>query len=219
MLAKGPDYQQRIPLAPSILAAGDLTWSPSGAKLAFLAFRPNENLYTIMSVSPDGSGLTDLFPADLARTDKRTSQKAILGWKDENTLQVMSSCGEECRQSFDININTQPGPVLTPTPVANYRDLMTDLETHRKAPDYKPEEYPRGMRSPNWSPDSTLISYLDKRGFLWMLIVASKTIYPLDIGLRDVYETRWSSDSRTLGIRAEDRIFVFEIPCKQPLKK
>ena len=39
-------------------------------------------------------------------------------------------------------------------------------------------------------------------------------MYPLDIGLRDINETQWSLDSARLGIRAEDRIFIFEVPCR-----
>ena len=66
MLGEGPDFVEHRQLAPTILVNGDLTWSPSGEWLAFLAFRPNESVYTIMVVNQDGSKLIDLFPADLA---------------------------------------------------------------------------------------------------------------------------------------------------------
>ncbi len=213
-LASGKDFATRITLAPNVQASGDLTWSPSGKTLAFLAFRPNENVYTVMTVQADGSGLTDLFPTDLARTDARTSQKAIIGWKGENILQVLSSCGEECRQSYDIRLGQAAGPVLTPTPVANYRDLVDNLQISKRVQDYKPEDYPRGMSYPNWSPDDKLVAYLDKRALLWVITLKDKTIAPLDLGLRDVYETHWSSDSRFLSARAEDRIFVFQVKCQ-----
>ncbi len=225
MLAKGPDYQERINLAPATLAAGDLTWSPSGATLAFVAYRVNENVYTVMTVHPDGSGLKDLFPNDAARTDSRSSDKSILGWKDESTLQVISSCGEECKQSYDIRIDGQAGAELTPTSLADYHQLDNNLQIHQrvlltetpdpqsKLPSPTPELFPKGMRSFNWSPDDSLIDALDKRGLLWLLKREDKTMYMLDIGLRDVYETQWSSDSQALAIRVEDRIFVFDIPC------
>lgn len=222
-LAKAPDYAERIPLAPSILAAGDLTWSPEGKYLAFLAYRPNENLYTVMVVQADGAGLTDLFPGDDARTDTRTSQKSIIKWKDENTLEVMSSCGEECRNAYDISIGDPASSPLTPTSIADYRELTDSLKLHPNVPTYQPEEFPKVMPtidpaktviSQNWSPDNQLIAYLDKKGYLWILSIQQKIIYPLDIGLRDVYEMEWSSNSQTLAVRAEDQIFVFEIPCR-----
>lgn len=218
MLATGPTFEERKPLATNVLATGDLTWSPSGERLAFLAFRPDENVYTVMTVNADGSGLTDLFPTDLARTDSRTSQKAIIGWKDENTVEVMSSCGEECRQAFDITIDEPAGPVLTPTPVEHYKDLTKNLTVDPVFPKFNQEDFPRGMSDDtavlNEAPNGDLIAYLDRRAILWLVSVPEQIMYVLDIGLRDVEETQWSLDSLLLAVRAEDRIFVFEIPCR-----
>lgn len=214
LLATGPDYVQHLPLAPTILVTGDLTWSPSGEMLAFLAYRPNEGLNTVMVVGADGSGLTDLFPADAARTDNRSSRKAILGWKNNRTVQVMTSCGEECREAFDFQIDATAGPALTPTVVENYRELNENLTITRHELAYEAEQFPKNMNSPHWSPDEILVTYLDKRGLLWLLSMETKTMYSLDIGLRDVYETQWSTTSDSIAIRAEDRIFVFEVPCR-----
>ena len=213
-LAQGPIFEQHTPLAATIQVNGDLTWSPDGAMLAFLAYRPNEGLHTVMVVAADGSGLTDLFPADLARTDNRSGKKAIIGWKDNRTVQVISSCGEECREGFDFEIGEAPRPVLTPTAVENYRELIDNLAITRRELDYEEEAFPKNMNSPHWSPDGKLITYLDKRGLLWLLSIEDKMMYALDIGLRDVYETQWSTTSDSIAIRAEDRIFVFEIPCR-----
>lgn len=221
MLASGAAFEERKTLATNVLATGDLTWSPSGERLAFLAFRPDENLYTVMTVNADGSGLTDLFPTDLARTDSRTSQKAIIGWRDENTVQVMSSCGEECRQAFDITIDEPAGPVLTPTPVEHYKDLTKNLTVSPVAPKFDQEDFPRGMSDDtamlNEAPNGDLIAYLDRRAILWMVSVPEQIMYVLNIGLRDVEETQWSLDSKHLAVRAEDRIFVFEIPCRSQI--
>jgi hypothetical protein len=223
MLAKAPDYAERIPLAPSVLAAGDLTWSPDGQYLAFLAYRPNENLYTVMVVQADGAGLKDLFPGDAARTDARTSQKSIIKWKDDNTLEVMTSCGEECRNAYDVAVGQAAAPGLVPTTIADYRELAGSLKLHPNIPTYQPDQFPKVMPtidpaktviSQNWSPDNRLVAYLDKKGYLWMLSIQQKILYPLDIGLRDVYEMEWSSSSQTLGVRAEDQIFIFEVPCR-----
>lgn len=223
-LLKAPDYQTSIRLAPNVLVAGDLVWSPSGSRLAFLAYRVSESLYTVMTVQANGKGLTDLFPTDLARTDARTSQKSILGWKDDATLEVMTSCGEECRSTYDLRADTPAGGPLTPTQVADYRSLQQSLQLHPNMPSYNPEHFPKSMPTPdpvkitptqNWSPNNLLVAYIDKRGFPWMLSIQEKVMYPLDIGLRDVYEIAWSADSQAVALRAEDRIFLYQAPCKK----
>ena len=228
-LALGPTYEKHLSLAPGIHANGSLTWSASGSRLAFIAFRSNENLYTVMVVNADGSNLVDLFPNDLARTDSRTSEKAILGWESESELGVLSSCGEECRLSYTVSVDsgdsTAGGTISEPTPVADYHTLSDNLQIHSRIKEYKKEEFPKGIRSLDSlpdddiitlrsSPDDRMIDFLDKRGFLWLLSQADKTMYPLDIGLRDINETQWSLDSASLGIRAEDRIFIYEVPCR-----
>jgi hypothetical protein len=216
MLAQGPDFTERIPLAPNILVSGDLTWSPNGEWLAFLAFRPNESVYTIMVVRGDGSGLKDLFPTDLARTDAHTSQKAVIGWNDNDTVQVIASCGEQCRFAYDIDVRSPGSPSLTPTPVTDYHELSRNLEISTNVLDHTPDDFPRGVRTPpapKWSPDTDQVIYLDRRGLLWLLLPEAKNNYVIDVGLRDVYEVQWSLGSNKLAVRAEDRIFVFETPC------
>ncbi len=214
LLHGGINLDHKSPFHRVSLANGDLTWSPDGTWLAFVAFRPNEGLYTVMAVRADGSGLIDLFPTDLARNDSRSSQKAIIGWRSDSTVQVMVSCGEECRQAFDINVNEPSQVALTPTVVKDYTLLREYLQISQNALTITPAAYPKNMVTAKWSPDERLVAYLDRRGILWMLSVEEKINYILDIGLRDVYEIQWSSASDTLAIRAEDKIFVFEIPCR-----
>jgi hypothetical protein len=213
MIADGPDFQNRRELAPNILATGDLTWSPTGDYLAFLAFRPDENVYTVMVVAADGSGLEDLFPTDSARTDARTSQKAIAGWSGSRTLTVIASCGEECRVAYDITVGGPTYPALTPTPMDSYRSLAQNLEMNRLAITATAQPLPKNLYSPNWSPDLQWIAYLDRRDLLWALHIPEKIYYLIDIGLRSVSETRWSPNSDHLAIRAEDRTFVFRVDC------
>jgi hypothetical protein len=224
-LARGKTMEEHIPLAPGILVSGDLTWSPGGSWLAFIAFRPNESLYTVMAVSADGSTLVDLFPTDLARTDNRSSQKAILGWRSDTTVQVISSCGEECRNAYDIDVTAPPGPVMTPTVVDDYTLLRKNLQVSQYILTLTPAEFPKNMRvtpaaalmtTVKWAPDERQVAYLDRRGILWYLNVDEKIHYILELGLRDVYEIQWANTSDTLAIRAEDRIFIFEVPCRQP---
>lgn len=220
-LAIGPTYEEKINLAPDVLANGDLTWSPDGQWLAFLAYRSSEAVYTIMVVREDGSELTDLFPTDTARTDGRTSQKAIIGWKDSDIIEVLSSCGELCRLSYTFQLTGAQGQVPSPTPVGDYHQLGKNLEIHRNELDFNEKSFPRAMSDdsfdpyPNWSPDKQQVVYLDRRGLLWLLDTQEKIQYLLDIGLRDVYETQWSSTVDYVAIRAEDRTFIFQVPCAQ----
>lgn len=223
-LARGPALAEHISLAPGVLANGDLTWSPGGSWLAFVAYRPNEGVYTVMAVSADGSSLVDLFPTDLARTDNRASQKAILGWSSDTTVQVIVSCGEECRNAYDIDVTALPGPVMTPTVIGDYTQLNKNLQLSQHILTLTPDDFPKNMRvtpsaaqvtTVKWAPDERQVAYLDRRGILWYLNVDQKIHYILDLGLRDVYEIQWSSGSDTLAVRAEDRIFIFEVPCRQ----
>jgi hypothetical protein len=221
MLAKAPEFKEHIPLAPNLLVSGDLTWSPSGERLAFLAFRPSENLYTVMTVRADGAQLTDHFPTDQARTDSRTSQKAILGWEDDETLLVMSSCGETCKNGYQIDISGPAEPALTPTPISDYTEFAKNLTMNRRVQEIEGDEYPRVLSTPrsipHWSSKDRWVAYLDKRLALWVLSPEEKVTFPVDFGLRDVYETHWSTGEDLLAVRAEDRLFVFQIPCLSPL--
>lgn len=214
-LAYGSDLEQKRVLAKGILANGDLTWSPDGAWLAFLAYRPNEELYTVMIVNAEGTQLRDLFPADMARTDNRSSQKAIMGWKDDSTVQVIASCGEECRHAFDIDVKVPIPLELTPTVIGDYTWLKENLLISQHTLTVTPDAFPKNMVSGKWSPNERLVAYLDRRGILWMLSVDEKINYILDIGLRDVYEVQWSANNDFLAVRAEDRVFIFEIPCRK----
>jgi hypothetical protein len=222
-LARGKNYAEHIPLAPGVLANGDLTWSPSGDWLAFLAYRPSEGLYTVMAVQANGAGLVDLFPTDLARTDNRSSQKAIIGWRDDTTVQVITSCGEECRQGYAIDVTQPAVPALTPTVIDDYTLLRQNLQLSQSLRTITPAAFPKNIRltpaateltTVKWAPDGRQMVYLDRRGILWYLSVPDKINYILDIGLRDVYEIQWSTTSATLAVRAEDRVFMFEIPCR-----
>jgi hypothetical protein len=212
-LVTAPDFNKPIALAPNTLAVGDLTWSPDGSRLAFLALRADDGLYTVYTVRADGTGLTDLFPDDLAQTDVRTSRKAIIGWRNNSTLQVMVSCGEACRQSYDMNVSASIVSLPSPTQAAHHGDLDKHLEMYRNTLPFQEDDYPRGMRDPNWSPDQQRFTFIDRRGLLWLGDMEGQTHALLDIGLRDVTETQWSPHSDFISVRAEDRVFLFRTVC------
>jgi Tol biopolymer transport system component len=219
--AQGKDLSQRAILVPNIMAIGDLNWSPDGTMLAFVALRTNEAVETVMVARTDGSGLTDLFPFDEARSDQRTSQKAIKGWTDANHILVLTSCAEDCQQETEVNVLTgtisqnaeseRRNAMKTPTP--GVVKVLDGLEPEVNLQSYDAKVYPRGFSRPNWSPDGKFVLYLDRRGLLWHLDPASKAQYLMDLGLRDVDETKWSPDGQRVAVRAEDRIFIFDLAC------
>lgn len=219
--AQGPEFSQRAALVPNIMAVGDLNWSPDGSMIAFVALRTNENVQTVMVARSDGSGLTDLFPFDEARSDQRSSPKAIFGWSDDAHVRVVASCDEDCQQEYEVNVLTgtvrssgeaeRRNAMKTPTP--GVVKVLDGLEPNVNLQDFDPDEFPRGFNQPNWSPDGQQVLYLDRRGLLWNLNPSSKAQYLLDIGLRDVDETKWSPDGSHVAVRAEDRIFVFDLAC------
>lgn len=103
MLVAVPPIGTSQLLVPS--AVGDPTWSPNGSQIAFVAFRPDDQLGTIMVVNTNGSGLLDLLPGDAARTDPGTGYKAIEGWWDENHLIVTTNCGTGCRRPMILDFH------------------------------------------------------------------------------------------------------------------
>lgn len=214
MIALGPNFTEHTPIAVHVQVSGDLTWSPSGERLAFLALRPEDGLFTVMSVRADGSELIDLLPAELARTDTYTSEKAILGWKNDTTIQMITSCGDGCRLAYDLNVTHSAEFFPEPTPIDDYHQLKENLEIEQYVLEYTPEAFPKSVTQPKWSPNELLIDYLDKNGILWILDTREKVHFKVDIGLRSVYETKWSPGSDHLAVRAEDRIFVFRANCE-----
>jgi len=66
-LVEGPGFETPHHLASNVV--GDPAWSPDGSRIAFVAFRSDDELGTVMTVNADGSGLHDLFPGETARTD------------------------------------------------------------------------------------------------------------------------------------------------------
>jgi hypothetical protein len=220
-VAQGAGYTERAALVPNIMAVGDLTWSQDGTRIAFVALRTNENLQTVLVAHADGSTLTDLFPFDEARSDLRSSQKAIIGWSDTSHLRVQTSCGEDCQQELEINILTgaarpssdseRRNAMKTPTP--GVIKVLDGLEPYINQQSYDPKVFPRTFNQPNWSPDGQMVLYLDRRGLLWNLNPDNKAQYLLDLGLRFVNETKWSPDGLQVAVRAEDRIFVFDLAC------
>ncbi len=67
----------------------------------------------------------------------------------------------------------------------------------------------------NWSPDESRIAYIDENGYLWIIIVATGSLYPLDFGFYGTaIETDWSYDNQYLAVQVDQtlRIYTFNCP-------
>lgn len=214
--AKVPDEYGNIPqgLSPSELsttdlhAFGDFAFSPDHSRLAFVALRQSEKLYTVMVASLD-SGLknvVDLFPDAAAETDAYASDKSVIRWINDNIVQVASSCGIDCEQIYNADVRT--GALTREEQVRKHGHDGRVQENHVK--EYDDRNYPV-MNNANWSPDENFVFYTDARYQTWIIRESSKQQYQLPVDGRDVLQTRWSTDSRFLAIRYEDKIEVYEI--------
>jgi Tol biopolymer transport system component len=207
-LVAGPDYTQSTQVTQDVRVNGSLAWSPGGDSLAFVALREDQ-LYTVMITRADGSGLVDLFPADLARTDQFSSLKSVTGWQSDDTLRVSTSCGAYCRQTVDYSAasaarvyspETENGTVEatlatdSPPPPA-IGSLFTDIVLFSAAPDGKQ------------------FAFSDSLGKLWVVSTGTRRRFEVSLDNREVFELAWSPDSSALAVHADDRVLVFSLPC------
>ena len=208
-LAEGPAFTGPTSLAPESLVFGDLAWSPSGNLLAYAALRISDGVYTILTVSAQGGPAQDWLPGDTARTEDGSSQKAILAWQGENRLRILSACGPDCDQILQIDLDTgqisQVGELI--------RRAKDRLAPHTNLTTFDETTYPY-MLSPNWSPDLSKIVYFDEDDRAMLLLVDQKQQYILDTGVTNPSEAKWAYDNRTLAVRTDDVIYVFDTLCK-----
>ena len=191
-------------------AAGELAWSPSGISLAFLGLRRSDNLYTIGLAYPGGLASKDLFPAEAARTDDFSSQKAVLEWIDDGRLKVNTSCGIDCMQTMVFGVISG---LSTPIgdPVQHEWDQWSVNTNH---PATIPLEYANLAGQLNWSPDESHIAYIDEAGNAWVINIGTGTLYPLDIGAYGTAtETDWSYDGQYLVVQADQNLKIFSFDC------
>ncbi len=216
---KVPDEDGNIPegLSPleysttDVNAFGDFTFSADHTYVAFVALRQSEKLYTVMvsKLESELKTVTDLFPGSAAETDDYSSDKSILGWDDEKTLRVSSSCGIDCERIYTIDVQTGISQVVEE--VRKYGHEGRTQEDH--VLEYDDRDYP-AMNMPNWSPNEQYIFYTDNRGEAWILKDDVKEQYKLPVDGWDVLQSRWSYDSRFIALRFEDAIQIFEVKWK-----
>jgi hypothetical protein len=209
VVASGKDFSQTVSLTSEIQVAGDLYWSPDGASIAFVAYRIDDAVYTVMVVRGTGKPV-DMFPGTAAHYDSYASPKKILQWLNPDHLSVDATCGLDCEQMLDVNVsdgvvnkNGGPARVGTLVPAA--------VATDQRA--YDPKLFPV-MSGQVWSPDGSQIVYLDGSGNPWVLSVKGLTQYPLNVNNATVMEMAWSPDGKLLAVRLDGSVEVFQIGCK-----
>jgi hypothetical protein len=207
-ILSAPLFDTPVRLATSV--AGELTWAPNATSVAYLGLRRSDNLYTIGLAYPSGRTSQDLFPDEAARTDDYSSQKAILEWMDSGRLRVLVSCGVDCMQTMDVNVqnglSSQVGD-----PIQRYWDVWT---MHTLHPTSMPTEYASLPGQLNWSPDDQHIAYIDDAGNAWVINANNSSLYPLEIGqYGTATETDWSSDSTYLAVQVDQYLKIFAFKC------
>jgi len=208
VVASGKDFSQMVTLTKDVQVAGDMLWSPDGTTIAFVAYRQEDAVYTVMVVRGKGSSI-DLFLAQAAHTDSFTSPKQVLQWTNTDHLSVDATCGLDCEQLIDVNVadgvvnkNGEPvrkGALIPPAVATDQRAYDTKL-------------FPV-MSSQVWSPDGSQIGYLDDSGNPWLLSVKGHTQYPLNVNNAQVMEMAWSPDSKLLAIRLDGSVEIFKTAC------
>ncbi len=198
--------EDTITTSSDIKVSGDLTWSPDGSKLAFSALRTPENRYTIMVRSTADGTITDLYKT-LNPTDAYGSQKGIIGWKNNNVLQLTERCGVDCVQQVEYNTST--GAITQLDEVRVTEDVSLKPETN--LPNIAPNE---NWLNTNFAVNLEHVFFVDDRDVAWIATPNEQTKFPIELGYNSVEETSWSPDSRMIAIRGQGAIFVYSLDCR-----
>ena len=214
VIASGPSFATQTNLSTNIQVVEDLLWSPDGVLIAFVAFRPEDNVYTVMVTREKGSP-TDLFPDLTARSDKFSSPKTLLQWKNNDTLSVALSCGVDCEQAVDINVVNSPSnstPSGQPTELPVRKGTLIPAAVATGQPTYEAKLFPP-MSNPTWSPDGNLVAYLNENNDPWLLSIKDRTMYPLNVNGAQVIEMQWSPNGKMIALHLDGSIEIFKIGC------
>lgn len=190
---------------------GDITWSPDGKTIAFIARRFADNTFTVMTLHTDTGKLTDLFPDKEAHTDSLTSPKGIDKWVDNTNLIVSTSCDGDCVELIKVNALNGAKEAYSTGKIRKKDDHSLDITNLQ--PTSIPTSYPT-MTDPNWAPDSAInaLIYFDENGNA-QFISGQSTPEPLGFGYYRNGEIKWSYDSKFVAMRLDDNLYIYKADC------
>ena len=191
---------------------GDFAFNPDSSKLAFTAFRPSDNVYTVMVADLD-SGLhsvVDLFPGLIADTDDFSSSKSVIEWINETELRLTTSCSVDCERI--LVANTKSGTLSQQEEVRKKGHSGRTFPQH--VIEYDDRLYP-AMSKANWSPADTYVFYTDTQDKTWIINDREHYQFALPISGDTVLQSLWSADERFLALRFSETISIYDVKCKQ----
>jgi hypothetical protein len=188
------------------LFSGDLAWSPDGSRLAAVALRAVDDIYTIGLIQLS-SGIVEDLLGTAAAASEYTLPPGILRWSGRDDLQVTLPCGVDCIRILEIGLSTGEQNILAEE--RQVGDISLSIERNLVS-DFKPPIDTWDIL--NWSPDNSLLFYTD-RGSAWIAALDPGYKYRLELGDGEAQESRWSPDGKMLAVRTEERILVFRIGC------
>ena len=209
-----PDFKEQLNLEENV--SGNLKWSPDSKQLAFVALRGSEAQYTVGISQADGSGHFDLFSNTAVKTDEWSSQKAVLGWEDQDHLDVLASCGSSCQQIMRFDVRTQTVEEVAPSEIKLSEALSIWGQPEGEAtatPVVLPTSIP-ARDEVAASPKGDPVAYVDGNGLLWILSLKEHTQYPIDLGRFEVREVKWSPEGDMLAVRTDYKVLIYAIGCQ-----
>jgi hypothetical protein len=206
-------YEKKVPVPPNANVFGDLVWSPDSQYLALIGLRRSDGLYTVMTADMTNVNpkFTDWLPSQSASTDPYAGRKAIVEWLDEQTLRAVVSCGVDCDQMVDIDVETGERQYHEEQ-MRKSEGLNVYLGIGNKNLPYDAEEFPT-MRDPSWSPDGQSVAYLDDRALLWILAINEKTQSLIPVPAGRPVEIKWAPDGRNIAVRTDANVFMYSMDC------
>lgn len=185
-----------------IRVAGDLTWSPSGERVAFIILRPAEAQYSVGVYSLTDGRTLDLY--DTAVTDEFSSQKGIIGWRSEQVLQVAESCGVDCLRYVEFNLVSGVKSVIEESRPGQDTSLQIRLNQPGVVPN-------RNWRNSNWSPDAQRVFFTDRTNVAWIGDLTASTKAALPMETLPVAESKWSADGQLIAVRTAENLYIFAL--------
>lgn len=190
---------------------GDFAFSPDSRKLAFVAFRPSDKVYTIMVSDLDSrlQSTVDLFPGLSAETDEYSSSKSVIEWISDKKIRVATSCGIDCERIMIADVDT--GQLTQEEEVRKNGHAGRTFPQH--VIEYDDREYP-AMNQANWSPDEQYVFYTDTQGKAWILNDRENYQFQLPVSGDTVLQSLWSADEQYLALRFSENINIYKVRCK-----